>query len=308
MRRRRTSAIIWLGLAVTVAWGAALPGSALADHGETACQGQDVPITRWTVRDAELTSLCLLNLYRQANGLGPLTLEPSLLLAARGHSFDMRERNYFGHEAPAPAPSGTTPRDRATSAGYREDGEVGENIGASGRVKTTPHDVFNGWRASEGNDANMLDGYVPYDAAAIGIVVGAPRIEVDGRPLGPKGVTGTQLFGTLGDGGTETALGLAGGDPRSAVGCEVARLARHDAKVRWEVARNDRDALMQKRRLSGSKKQKLRLKKQIKRKREQIAQRRATFRRLSHRWRVTCPSETGKKKGGGKKDRGEQGG
>ena len=62
--RRAPAAALTLAIAVF----AAIPG-AKADHGTPACEGQDVPITTYTLADAERTSLCLVNLYREDHGL-----------------------------------------------------------------------------------------------------------------------------------------------------------------------------------------------------------------------------------------------
>jgi uncharacterized protein YkwD len=82
----------------------------------------------------------------------PLTMEPHLREAARLHSKDMGERNFFAHEAPAPAPNGVTVPERTSAAGYTNP-MVGENIAAG---QTTPKQVMNGWMASDGHCQNIM--------------------------------------------------------------------------------------------------------------------------------------------------------
>jgi len=56
----------------------------------------------------------LINEQRQENGLSSLSYDPFLADIARGHSWDMVNRNFFEHENP----DGQSPRDRGDAAGY----------------------------------------------------------------------------------------------------------------------------------------------------------------------------------------------
>lgn len=60
------------------------------------------------------------------NAKQPLAPVSVLQVAASRHSTDMLMRDYFAHDAKTPAPNGTTPTDRAKSAGYKTG--VGENL------------------------------------------------------------------------------------------------------------------------------------------------------------------------------------
>ncbi len=69
----------------------------------------------------------------------PLAYNALLAVAAEGHSNDMLARDYFEHNAPDPAPNGTTPGDRMETAGYEFTGDWtwGENLawgGSGGKI------------------------------------------------------------------------------------------------------------------------------------------------------------------------------
>lgn len=97
----------------------------------------------------ESAFLSIINDYRAANSLGPLTLSPTLTVASELHSQDMADQNYFSHYSL----DGRSPFDRMVDAGYDYPTCMGENI-AAGYV--TAADVFVGWKNSPGHDANML--------------------------------------------------------------------------------------------------------------------------------------------------------
>lgn len=80
---------------------------------------------------------------------GPLSPNGALRAAARGHSQDMAQRNYFEHSTP----EGVTPAQRAKNAGYPS-GFVGENIAAG---QPTPASVVQAWVDSPGHCVNMMD-------------------------------------------------------------------------------------------------------------------------------------------------------
>lgn len=79
----------------------------------------------------------------------PVRMDEDLRCAARLHSIDMVERNYFEHDTP----EGITPFDRIDEAGYRKQGPQGENIAAGYR---TPESVMEGWLSSDGHCANIM--------------------------------------------------------------------------------------------------------------------------------------------------------
>lgn len=107
----------------------------------------------------ELSMLDLINQHRAANGAGPLTACRSLNRAAQGHSEDMRDRDYFDHNAMSPAPYGVEPWDRMCAGCYelscgQVQTAVGENLAAGFEDAAN---TFEQWRNSPGHNQNMLD-------------------------------------------------------------------------------------------------------------------------------------------------------
>jgi uncharacterized protein YkwD len=91
----------------------------------------------------------LTNAERAQVGCAPLVVDPRLTAAARGHSADMAERNYFNHDGP----DGRTPFQRINDAGYSFS-VAAENIAAGQR---TPQEVLTGWMNSPSHRANIVD-------------------------------------------------------------------------------------------------------------------------------------------------------
>jgi len=79
----------------------------------------------------------------------PLAPNAQLRAAARGHSKDMADRNYFEHTNP----EGAGPAERAQAAGFSSS-FVGENIAAG---QTDPAKVVDAWIKSPGHCVNMMD-------------------------------------------------------------------------------------------------------------------------------------------------------
>lgn len=102
----------------------------------------------------------------------PLAPVSELQTAASRHSTDMLMRDYFAHDAKAPAPNGKTPTDRANSAGYKTG--VGENLslwplsGSSqeANVLGSHKSLFE----SPGHRSNILTEF--YNDIGVGIEVG----------------------------------------------------------------------------------------------------------------------------------------
>ena len=98
----------------------------------------------------EKRTFALHNAARRDRDLKPLCVHPALQKAARAHSKDMIERDYFSHD--------TEGRDedaceRVRRYGYRWSA-CGENIG----YDSTPDKMFNAWMQSSGHRRNILDG------------------------------------------------------------------------------------------------------------------------------------------------------
>jgi uncharacterized protein YkwD len=97
----------------------------------------------------EAQVVTLVNQQRSAAGCAALTVDSRLTAAARGHSQDMAQRNYFDHNTP----EGVTPWTRITNAGYHFS-TAAENI-AEGQP--TPAAVMDAWMNSPGHRANILN-------------------------------------------------------------------------------------------------------------------------------------------------------
>ena len=97
----------------------------------------------------EAQVVTLTNQERAKAGCPALTVDSRLTSAARGHSQDMANRNYFDHNTP----EGVTPWTRITNAGYHFS-SAAENI-AEGQA--TPDAVMTAWMNSSGHRANILN-------------------------------------------------------------------------------------------------------------------------------------------------------
>jgi uncharacterized protein YkwD len=83
--------------------------------------------------------------------VGPLAMDPNLRAAARGHSLDMATLNYFSHTSQ----DGRTFAQRISAAGYTGSFPWAENIAGG---QSTPQAVVDGWMASAGHCANIMNG------------------------------------------------------------------------------------------------------------------------------------------------------
>jgi uncharacterized protein YkwD len=116
----------------------------------------------------------LVNTERAKAGCGSVRTDERLRKAARAHSQDMADRDYFSHTAL----DGRSPWDRAEAAGYSQ--PIGENIAKGQR---TPAAVMDAWMNSDGHRRNILN----CDAKAIGVGLAYDG----GTPVW------TQLFGAV---------------------------------------------------------------------------------------------------------------
>lgn len=110
----------------------------------------------WIAYEAEV--LRLTNEHRAAGAMcgalgygqaAPLTEEPALTCAARKHAADMAAGDFMDHINP----SGESPWDRITSAGY-DYLAAAENIAGG---YDTPAQVVDGWMTSEGHCRNIMN-------------------------------------------------------------------------------------------------------------------------------------------------------
>lgn len=91
-------------------------------------------------------ALCGTAIYAAA---APLTWNPQLLQAAREHSSDMAENDYFSHQRP----DGNSPAQRMRAAGYNSS-YVGENIAAG---QPTVESVVSKWMHSPEHCKNLMN-------------------------------------------------------------------------------------------------------------------------------------------------------
>ncbi|TET95402.1 MAG: hypothetical protein E3J29_06945, partial [Dehalococcoidia bacterium] len=98
----------------------------------------------------EQAFLTLINNYRQANGLGSLSLNGELNAAADWMSNDMAAKDYFSHTDSL----GRDPFQRMADFGYGYNTWKGENLAAGVDAAQAALDL---WKGSPGHDANMLN-------------------------------------------------------------------------------------------------------------------------------------------------------
>ena len=105
----------------------------------------------------EQSILTLCNQARLQAGVSPLEWDSQLAVAARGHSRDMAEWNFFDHDSPVPQKHDTEARVRL--AGGQAHG-VAENLfWSSGHgCSTVAAMAVDNWLHSEGHRENLLGG------------------------------------------------------------------------------------------------------------------------------------------------------
>lgn len=158
----RAGLVLVLGLSAACSSEDAGPGSATPDVGAAnvadttalTCDGQTASNDD---AEAERRVLDLVNQQRARGALCgsaqmpatvPLTFHTSLVCAARSHSADMADRDYFAHDSP----EGQSPFERMNDAGY-EFTVAGENI-AIGSAE--PEAVMQQWMNSADHCRNIL--------------------------------------------------------------------------------------------------------------------------------------------------------
>jgi uncharacterized protein YkwD len=97
--------------------------------------------------------------------VGPLEMSPELRTAARDHSQDMADQNYFDHQSL----DGRSPWDRIRAAGY-PGSPAAENIAAG---NSTAEATFGQWHRSAGHCANMMSSNA--NQIGIGYAIGPGR-------------------------------------------------------------------------------------------------------------------------------------
>ena len=105
-----------------------------------------------TLNVKEKRILVLHNRLREQRGLRPLCADPELTRAARSHSREMIEKDYFSH----PSYDGESVGERLKRFGY--DGRIqGENLAGGSGTYGEPDTTFQRWMNSPAHEANILD-------------------------------------------------------------------------------------------------------------------------------------------------------
>lgn len=137
--------------------------SGTAGSGEVPDEPYCAPTETWNPDYAALEAeiVVIVNRYRAEGAncggqemppAGPLSMDPNLQCAARVHTMDMAERDFFDHDNP----DGDGPDDRMEAAGYDGRG-WGENIAAG---NSTAEETMEQWMDSPGHCRNIMnDGY-----------------------------------------------------------------------------------------------------------------------------------------------------
>lgn len=142
-------------MAVFAVLGASLiqPRSAETAATVPTCTGGTISLS-----DAEKRSLDLHNQTRASKGLSKFCIHPSLQAAARAHSKEMIDRDYFSHNSF----NGESMANRLKRYGYTPQPNrywtVGENIAYNTSTGvTSANTAYNGWMNSTGHKANILN-------------------------------------------------------------------------------------------------------------------------------------------------------
>lgn len=109
-----------------------------------------------TLNSYEKQVMTLVNQERAKRGLVKLRVNAKLVTAARAHSTDMGEQQYFQHNAPG----GETWSQRIIRFGYKREGyrfwKAGENIFYGGGLLSSPAYVVDRWMHSDAHRAVIL--------------------------------------------------------------------------------------------------------------------------------------------------------
>lgn len=105
----------------------------------------------------EKRTLDLHNQTRVDRGLPRLCVHPVLTKAARAHSQEMLDKDYFSHDSY----NGETSEERLKRFGYTSKGysyyTIGENIAWGSGSSGSPDNIFENWMNSSGHKANILN-------------------------------------------------------------------------------------------------------------------------------------------------------
>jgi uncharacterized protein YkwD len=148
----RRLAVLLVGAAMAVSAGQPQEANAASTVSVRSCDGGTILLTT-----AESRTLSMHNQARTANGLPKLCVHRLLTKAARSHSQEMINKDYFAHESF----NGETDKARLERFGYTFSGfsftKYGENIYMGSGTSGTPRSAFTWWMNSPPHRANILD-------------------------------------------------------------------------------------------------------------------------------------------------------
>jgi uncharacterized protein YkwD len=105
------------------------------------------------LNDYEKRTLDLHNQARAQNGLARFCVHPTLVKAARSHSQEMIDKDYFSHDSYDGESFGA----RLKRFGYYPYRSRAENIGSGRGSRGAPDSIFDGWMNSSGHRSNILN-------------------------------------------------------------------------------------------------------------------------------------------------------
>jgi uncharacterized protein YkwD len=152
---RRAAIVVISALVAAAGLLAAHPGAAEAAGGGYVkkCGGG-----RIFLNETERESFALHNEIRRDHNLPVFCVHPVLQRAARAHSRDMIQRDYFSHDTKG----GGDFEQRVKGFGYTPQRysyyKTGENIAFGSGSAGTPQSIMRSWMHSDGHRHNILDG------------------------------------------------------------------------------------------------------------------------------------------------------
>ena len=154
------------------ACGAAVFGvCAMPATASAACAGAEQEARALSLAEARAAVACVVDERRREAGRAAWRADDRLQLAARRHSDDMVERDYFSHDSLG----GRDVGDRIRRTGWpsgRSRWRAGEALAWGTGSASTPRSIVTGWMQSPGHRRILLD--AAYDEVGIGVARGAP--------------------------------------------------------------------------------------------------------------------------------------
>jgi len=179
---------------------------------------RDAEVMEWnedaltTATEEEREFVRILNRYRMMLGLNALELDERLVAAARKHSQEMQDLDYFAHVSPVK--ENETVDMRVTKEGFK--GWASENCA----VAETAQGAFDGWYRSSGHHRNMIGSRFRQIGAG-------QSVREDGTP--------GRLW-TMNPGTGDSLMGKKKLDPRETLVSRTGKLGPGDAKARLSLA------------------------------------------------------------------------